>query len=696
MAESLGEVFVEVLGDTSPFADSLEDGIGGALADVKDNIADSLSGIEGIGQEAFGGVAAAASDAGEDIAEAFEEGADEAQQALEGITLEGVAEQLKENMLGITLAFGGIGAGTEAFARKQQETNRILGRVGDISGIATDELRDMIGAMTDHTFSAEDAARSMERLIQSGVTTQEEFEQILPLMDNFSDATGIDMVKAIDDFDRVLSALGTPMTEVGDHLDTMGFLQARTTASMRDLGMLMRREAQPIRDMGLSMDDVAVAMAALEAEGRRGPRAVMGFQDALKEADGDIEKFWAGLQVSNDTLETQRESLADSAGMIDRFAEINNDAMTPTERLQANLGNLAFRFGGVAEVAGIVAAPIAGIGPVMMSVNATSQVLGGALPKLGKALAGAGKAFLALGKVILANPLFLIGALLIGLAVLIWKFRDDIVEALVGAWDWIKEVTGKFWDWLKGLVETLVETVTGFFTNMAEKVKDIFTAWWNWYRGLWERLFGFVRDIVNRIRDFVVNGFNTLRERASNAVQSLRDSVRNGLNSIVDFVRDLPGRIVRGLGNLGGLLVDKGREMIQGFLDGATDLLSRIGSFLLDRIPGWIRTPFEKALGISSPSRVFAELGRDTIAGYAMGVQEEVGNLERMMGNLAADIPMTVQPTVDGIGGIASGGVVGGRGVEVNMVVNNPEPEPASASATREIRKLAAIGVFGD
>ena len=696
MADSLGEVFVEVLGDTSPFAESLSSGINSALADVKDDIAESLSGIEGIGEEAFGGIASSATEASKEMAQTFQDGSKEAQGALEGISFEEVAETIKENLFGITLAFGGIGAGTEAFARKQQETNRILGRVGDVTGIATDEIRDMIGAMVDHTFSAEDAARSMERLIQSGVTTKEEFATILPLMDQFSDATGVDMVQAIDDFDKVLSALGIPMVEVGDHLDTMGFLQTRTTANMRSLGMLMRREAPNIREMGLSMEDVAVAMAALEAEGRRGPRAVMGIQEALKAADGDIEKFWDGLQVSTTTLVDQRNALADSAGMIERFADINNNAMTPTERLQANLGNLAFRFGGVAEFAGIAAAPIAGIGPVMMSLNATTSVLGGAMPKLGKALAGAGKAFAALGKVILANPIFLIGAVLIGLAVLIWKFRDEIVDALVGAWDFIKEMTGKFWDWLKGLVETLVETVTGFFTDMVEKVKGIFDAWWSWYRGLWERLFDFVRNIVNRIRDFVVNGFNTLRDRASNAVQSLRDSVSNGLNSIVDFVRDLPGRILRGLGNLGGLLVDKGREMIQGFLNGATDLLSRIGSFLLDRIPGWIQAPFKKALGISSPSRVFAELGRDTIAGYAMGVQEEVGNLERMMGGLAADIPMTVQPTVSGIGGIASGGVAGGRVVEVNMVVNNPEPEPPSASATREIRKLAAIGVFGD
>lgn len=723
MANNLGEVYVEVVADTSGFGSSLEEGVGGAVrsvgrevseafADVGVEIERSFDGVGDAAGEAFSGVAEAAESAAGEVAEAFDEGAADAQEALEGITMDGVFEGIRDNIGKISLAFAAKGTAVEAFARTQGETNAVIGRVSAVTGEAEDSLRDMILAMTDHTFSAEDAAAGMERLIRSGVDTAEEFETILPIMDTFSDATGKDMVESIDLFDRVLSALDVPLTEAEEHMDALGFIATQTTVPLDNLGMLMRREAQNLRDYGMSTDDVAVAMAALEAEGIRGPRAVMAFQSALEEGEGSMEAFHEALGVGSDTLDEQRRRLADSSGMIEQFADINNAAMTPVQRLQANIQNQLFRFGGLTEAAGMASGALAAVGPAMGAITHGAQALtimkGGLVKVMGvfgkavgpllKGLTGLGKGFLALGKVILANPLFLIGALLIGIALLIWKFRDEIMEAIGGAWEWIKDATNTFWEWLKGLVQTLVDSVVGFFTGLVDSVTNLFNAFWTWYRGLWQGLFDFVRGIVQRVRDAVVNAFNALRDRARDAVQNLRDAVTERLNAIVSFVTDLPGRILRGLGNLGSLLFNSGRDMIQGLLDGATSLLKNIGKFFLDRIPGWIRSPFEKALGISSPSKVFAEIGRDTVAGFADGVSGEFRDVGRLMGDLAdqATLRFDTSALADADLSPATFGGGGGRRQEVNVTINNPVPEAASTSVAREMRKLAFTGAFGD
>lgn len=696
MAESLGEVFVEVMGDASPFAESISSDLGDAVAGVESDFADALGGVEDIASDAFGAVGGAASDAGEAIADEISEGAETAQQSIEGISMADVAEQIQGNLIGVSLAFAGIGAGAEAFARGQNETNAALGRVSISTGIAEESLRDLAQSMIDSTFSAEDAVAGMERLMRSGILTEEEFAKILPTMDTFSDATGMDMVKSIDTFDKVLSALGVPLTEAEEHIDALGFIATQTEVPLNQLGALMRREAGTLREYGLSTDDIAAAMAALDAEGVKGPRAVMTFQEALAAGEGDIRKFEEALGLSAGQLDRQRDRLGDAAGMMEAYAESNMAARTPAERLQATMGNLAFRFGGLADVAGVVAAPIAGLGPVMMSVQATSGVLGKVLPNLGKALGGAGKAFAMLGKVILANPLFLIGALLIGIAVLVWKFRDDIIDALVSAWEFIKNVTSQFWDWLKDSVSAAVEAVVGFFRNLRDNITQLISRLWQFYRNIWQRMFDFVRNIVQRIRDFVTNGFNALRDRASNAVQSLRDSVRNGLDNVVAFVRDLPARILRGLGNMGRLLFDKGRDMINGLLNGARSLLKNIGKFFVDMVPSWIRGPFERALGISSPSKVFAALGENVIEGFMQGIDAQERPLQRMLGDLGTDIPMNVSPQVNSnLSEISASGVgMQQRAVNVEMNIYNPLPEEPSRTASREIRKLAAIGVF--
>lgn len=449
-------------------------------------------------QQAMSIVSEAGEEAAEDIEEAFEEAGDSAQGSLDGIDSDGMTGRIQDNLGKISVAFAGLGVASEGFARKQGETNATLARVGLISGITESELRDLIGGMVDHTFAAEDAAAGMERLAKSGITTAEEFATILPLMDTFADATGGDVVGSIDLFDRVLSALDVPLSEAGDHMDALGFLANQTTVPLNNLAMLMRREAPALKEYGLSTDDIAVAMAALEAEGIRGPRTVMAFQSALADGEGSVEDFWQALGVSNETLEQQRARLADAEGSVYAFADANNDVMTPVEKLQANMGNLLFRFGGLADAAGLAAAPIAALGPTMMAVNATQQVMSAGM---GLKLVGALKAvtvgFGKLAVAILTNPLFLLAALVIGLGVLIWKFREQIIGALVGAFDFVKEKVGAVFQWFRDTVDRLGERIGDVFRRVGETIRTVFRSAVDFVKGMINQLIGMFERVIN-------------------------------------------------------------------------------------------------------------------------------------------------------------------------------------------------------
>lgn len=449
-------------------------------------------------QKAMSVVSEAGEEAAEGIEEAFEEAADGAQGSLDGIDSDGMTSRIQDNIGKISVAFAGLGVASEGFARKQGETNATLARVGLISGIAEGDLRDMINTMTDHTFSAEDAAAGMERLARSGVTTGEEFATILPLMDTFADATGKDVVGSIDLFDRVLSALDIPLTEAGEHMDALGFLATQTTVPMDNLAMLMRREASSMREYGLSTDDVAVAMAALEAEGIRGPRAVIAFQNALKKGEGDLTAFHEALGVGSEQLDRQRKRLAEAEGSMEAFAEANNAVMTPVEQLQANMGNLLFRFGGLADVAGMVSAPIAALGPTMMAVNATQQVLSAGMGvKMVGALKAATVGFGKLAVAILTNPLFLLAAVIIGLGVLIWKFRDQIMDGIVGAFNFVRKRVGMVIDWFRRTFDGLGERIRGVFTRIGNTIRNVFQSAVSFVKGMINQLIGMFERVFN-------------------------------------------------------------------------------------------------------------------------------------------------------------------------------------------------------
>jgi hypothetical protein len=457
-----------------------------------------LGDFEKVAKQALESVGETAESTADDMQEAFGEASDDAQESLDGIDGEGMSSRLQDHIGKISVAFAGIGVASEAFSRTQGETNATLERVGIISGTTSSELRDLIGTMVDHTFSAEDAAAGMERLAKAGITTGEEFATILPLMDTFADATGGDVVGSIDLFDRVLSALDVPLSEAGDHMDALGFLANQTTVPMNNLAMLMRRESGTLREYGMSTDDIAVAMAALEAEGIRGPRAVMAFQSALAEGEGDIAAFEAALGLTSGQLDTQRQRLADSAGAIDQFAQVNNNAMTPVEKLQANMGNLMFRFGGLANAAGIAAAPIAAMGPMMMGLNATQQVLSSGMGKnLVSGLRGATAAFRTLSVAIFTNPIFLIGALIVVVVALIWKFREQILSALVGAWDIVKEKVGAVFNWMRNGIQALANGIRSTFSGIANTIRSVFTSVINTAKGMINQLIRMFERVIN-------------------------------------------------------------------------------------------------------------------------------------------------------------------------------------------------------
>ena len=701
MAESLGEAFVEVLADTSPFGDSLESGISDALSGIEGEVESALGEIPAIADQAFGDTVGSADDAASEIGSAFGR----------------MTDTIQENLGKITIGAAAGGAALEGFARSQRDTRVEARNLAGQLGMTDDEMLSLIADTSDATFPLEDVTALMQLAAQRGIDGSDALGDFANFWDMVGDASGesaVDLAEA----GVALGRVGISAGDEGEALDAFGFIMNNTQADLTDFLRVVGRVGGEFGDQAPSVDEMAAALSALEAEGLDARVAQSELRTELTKAEGDIVAALEALGVSEDAYRGQIDAVEGSGSAIEANAERFAEARTPIERMTAAIQAQLFEMPFLAEGASMLAAPLAAVGPAAMGmthgIQAISMISGGVTKALGVLRVG----FVKLGAAILANPIFLIGALLIGVAILIWKFRDEIIEALVGAWEWIKEKVGALveWfrtaipdaiaavvDWVKENWPLILAIITGpiglavkFILDNWDAIKDGVRRAVEFIRRTIRRIFDailtFIRTTINRIRDFVVNGFNTLRDRATSAIERMRDSVRNILNTVVDFVKDLPARVIRGLGNLGSLLFDKGRDMIQGLLDGARSLLKNIGSFFLNIVPGWIRGPFEKALGISSPSKVFAEIGRDTMEGFSVGVDDELRRVQRTMSGLGQGIPMDLR--TDEIQGSiqAGGGMV--RSQEIRVEINNPAPEPASVSISREMRKLAATGVF--
>lgn len=706
MADSLGEVFVDVIANTADFGSGLESGVSDALASISGSVEGAFDGIPGLADDAFSGVVGSADGAAEEI----------------GSTFERMSDAISENLGKIAVGGAVAGASMEAFARKERDTTveaRFLARqLGTTEG----EMLDLISSTSNATFPLEDVTALMRTAAQRGLEGEDSLVNFANFWDMIGDATG-ESATSLGESSVALAALGIEVGNEAEALDAFGFIMDNTTQGVGDFLRFVERTGPQLNDLGLDIDQTAGLLGAMEQElGLSGRMARTEFRKAVGEADGDLGAMLETLGLSADTLDRYTDQVKGSGGAISDNADIFADARTPVENMTAAIRAQLFRYPQLGEAAGALAAPLTALGPAAMGftqgAQALSMISGGVTKALGVLRVG----FVKLGAVILANPIFLIGALLIGVAVLVWKFRDEIVEALVGAWEWIKEKVGALVDWFRTAIPDAISAVVDWvkenwplilaiitgpiglavkfivdnWDRIKQAVSDAVQAVRDFVRRGFERLRDTVKTLIERVRDLVVNAFNALRDRARSAVESLRDSVRTTLDTVVGFVRDLPGRVLSGIGNLGSLLYNKGRDMIQGLLDGARSLLRNIGSFFLDVVPGWIRGPFERALGISSPSKVFADLGRDTLAGYRVGLEDEFRRVERLLGEMGGDIPVAVRAEqLAGQGPVGTGGR-GGQGMTVSVTVNNPTPERASESISREMRRLAFTGVFDD
>ncbi|CAM5380878.1 phage tail tape measure protein [Streptomyces californicus] len=193
--------------------------------------------------------------------------------------------------------------------------------------------------------------------------------------------------------------------------------------------------------------------------------------------------------------------------------------------------------------------------------------------------------------VIAMGPVGWVIAAIVGLGVLIWKNWDKIVKWTTQAWGWI-------WDKIKGIASAII----GFFLR------------WN------------IVSIFLRHWDRIKSG------ATAKAVQ------------LIQWASGLPGRISAGLGSLGSLLLEKGRNVVQGLWSG----IQAMGGWIKAKIMGWARSvipgPIAKALGIASPSKVTKAQGRWIARGLVDGLTGSAKQVRAAAAKLADIVTDSLRP----------------------------------------------------
>lgn len=211
---------------------------------------------------------------------------------------------------------------------------------------------------------------------------------------------------------------------------------------------------------------------------------------------------------------------------------------------------------------------------------------------------------------------------------------------------------------LKLLAEILLITVVPAVEFLASILEgDFVGAFENagghlgFFRDLVLTIFNFVKNFITSRIEEIVAGAQRVGEfvaRVRQFFSNARDAVVDRINSIVSFVRGLPGRILDAIGNLGRLLVNAGRQIIDGLLDGIREGFDNVRDTLgdlTDLLPDW-KGPAHV------DRRILRESGQFIMEGFQLGIEDKRRDVERQL----MGITLGAQRAVEEVLGFVRGG----------------------------------------
>jgi TP901 family phage tail tape measure protein len=310
---------------------------------------------------------------------------------------------------------------------------------------------------------------------------------------------------------------------------------------------------------------------------------------------------------------------------LEAFAETVSNAWEQADGLREILGTLATVIGIVlgavfALVQGIFAGLVQGLA---RAIEFASVFIGNFIERIGQLISGVIGFFEGLVGIVK------------GIIELVKGNSDEGTRLIQEGW---QRLVDGVWNILEGLVAGILELLGAGFAAIIGLVLGFVEGVITFFVGLYNALVGnsIVTDLVNDMVELFAKAWEWITEGVKEFVSALVEKIAEVAQTIIDGIQ--VG--LDWLAELPGKLWDAGVNAIQGFIDGITSI--DVGQKIKD-IGGGILGGIKSALGISSPSREFEEVGEDSMEGWIRGVESKLGKIADLYEKTSAQVVKAVE-----------------------------------------------------
>lgn len=706
MAEDVGQAYVSIVPSLRGFSAKLKSELAGELRAINAPI-EQAGGKAGrsFGDKLHDGIKSRLSGIAAMLKTGLVVGAAAAVAGLGALTVFGLksAAALEQTTIGIEALTGSAEVAKQFLGELQQfaaktpfefsgvaDASRRVLAFGQSVGIARDEviptlttIGDLVSVLGGTQENVDSVIRALGQMASKGKVSQEEILQLAEALPGFNANAAIaaSLGLPVSETLKLITAGGVDATTgINALLDGMAQFPGAAGAMEKQAGTLLGVFSTFKDTIGIALTNAFQPAIPAIKDALNELTPVMGAAlDQLAPALGGVLTAvlpLIGQVVSALTpvltpiltlLSGALQSFSDS-GALQGVADAFTALLAPLAPLGPVLGQVAAALAGaLAPLLTTLAPLIEAIAPALVELlTPLVPIIADVAGTLGAIL---GPAFKLLAEVIAAVSPFL--------SVLIKDFGDALKPILAA----IAPIIGKVVDALLPMVPALVdilpsvlELVTAF-TPLADLLAVLLTALLPLLDPILQLTAAWIsfnaQKIVVPLIEKITDAMELLLEPVQALIEPLQkvgdwlgsldwsgiatgigETLSGAWQSVVDWFGDIEGKfggvkdtITGAFTNAKDWLKDAGKDIINGLKEGAGGLLAGLGRWFLDKLPGWIVAPFKSALGIHSPSKVFAEIGEDTVAGYVRGLEDSARSVSGAMSGLVAPAA-NLNPTV--------------------------------------------------
>lgn len=435
--------------------------------------------------------------------------------------------------------------------------------------------------------------------------------------------------------------------------DLASFHNTSPEEAIAALGAAFRGEAEPMRRFGVLLDDASMRQQALK----------MGLVKTTKEA----------LSPQNKVLAAQALIMKQTKDAQGDFARTSGGLANQQRILSAQFANFKATIGAalLPVVTQFVTFLNGALFPALGKVkDALTPVIGYAKALFAQFTSGTGQmgAFSTFIQTRVIPAVQQIVAAFQGLVAVVVPIVRQIVTAILANWSKIQPQVKAIWSSVKAIITsalsiiksvimiatkvisavwakfgaTILRYITTTMRNMAtviggvfKVIEGIFKVVSSVLRGDWKGAWDGIKKILSGalaiIKGLVSQAFNVIRTLTSVAWTAVKaivskawdgivTAVKGGIGNAVASVSGLKAKVTAVLSGIASWLYSAGRDLIQGLINGVKDMASSLASAAKDAVQGAIDGA-KSILGIHSPSRVFHEIGLNTMRGFINGIK---------------------------------------------------------------------------